>query len=290
LKRNLVVAVVGGKGGVGKTTVAVGLAVALSRNKKVLLVDSDVDNPNCHESLNLKVQKLKDVNSFLPKIDESRCIRCGICVSSCPEHALFMVPKTAPKILESNCSGCKSCFYSCPVAAIEESSKVLGEIFFAEKDNIRLVGGKLKPGEARSPLVVEALMKHVKEEAKNYDIVVVDCAPGVGSAITRALKKANLAIVVTEPTPLGINTLKLSATLLKRLSIPYLVVLNKANVSQEFREQILKEHNVVVEIPYDNSLIEASAKRSHIVIEAPSHPASLALAKLSNEVSSTQLT
>ncbi|NHV06458.1 MAG: AAA family ATPase [Thaumarchaeota archaeon] len=284
MKTNLV-AVVGGKGGVGKTTVAVGLAISLSKSKKVLLVDSDVDNPNCHESLNLKVQKLKDVTSFLPKIDESRCIKCGACVSSCSEHALFMVPKTVPKLLENNCSGCKSCFYSCPVAAIEESSKVLGEVFFAEKNNIKLVGGKLKPGEARSPLVVEALMEYAIGEAKNYDMVVVDCAPGVGSTVTRALKKANLAIVVTEPTPLGINTLKLSTMLLEKLSIPYLIVLNRANVSQEFRERILEEHNVVAEIPYDNSLIEASAKRSHIIIEAPNHPASLALVKLGNKIS-----
>lgn len=285
MNSNLTIAIVGGKGGVGKTTVAVGLAIALSKSKKVLLVDGDVDNPNCHESLNLSIQKLKDVVAFLPKIDEARCVKCGICVNSCPEHALFMMPKTIPKVVESSCSGCKACFFSCPATAIKESSKVLGEIFFAEKDNIKLVGGRLKPGEARSPLVVEALMKYVVEEARNHDVVVVDCAPGVGSVVTRVLKKANFAIVVTEPTPLGINTLKLSTALLKKLNIPYFVVLNRANISREFHEQILKEHNVVVEIPYDNSLIEASSKRSHIINELPNHPASLALVKLSDKIS-----
>lgn len=286
MKRTPTVAIIGGKGGVGKTTVAVGLALILSKNKKVLLVDSDVDNPNCHEALGLSPQKLIDITSFLPKIDESKCLKCGACVNSCPEHALFMIPRTIPRVIESNCSGCKACFFSCPTSAILESSKVLGEIFSTELSNLKLVGGKLKPGEARSPLVVEALMKHILEERRNYDMVVVDCAPGISSTITRVLKKIDFAVVVTEPTSLGINTLTLVTSLLKKLSLPYLVVLNKSNISLELHEKVLRDYEVAAEIPYDKSIIEASAKRSHIVSVAPNSPASLALTKLSSKVMS----
>ncbi|HID06249.1 MAG TPA: cobalamin biosynthesis protein CobQ, partial [Armatimonadetes bacterium] len=199
-----IVAVTGGKGGVGKTTVAVGLALAfVRRGLSVLLVDADVDNPNCHELLGVSVEKLADVTSFLPAIDESRCTGCGICVGICPDFALLIKPGEAPKVVESRCSGCMACSFACQVGAIIRSTKVLGELFTAARYNLRLIGGKLKPGEARSPLVVDALLKRAMAERGDYDVLVIDSAPGLGNAVVRALRVADLAVVVTKPTPLG---------------------------------------------------------------------------------------
>lgn len=285
MSRPPVIVVTGGKGGVGKTTIAVGLALALvRRGLNVLLADADVDNPSCHEFLGVNIEKLTDVTSFLPVVDESRCTGCGICVGACPDFALLMKAGEAPKVIESRCSGCMACFFACPVKAVIQSAKVLGELFTATHGNLKLVGGKLRPGEARSPLVVNALLRHVAAERDSYDTVVIDSAPGLGNTVIRVFRTADFAVVVTEPTPLGLNTLKLTTSALEKVGKPYVVVINRSNISQDFHKKIVESYDVIAEIPYDRTIIETSARRSHIISEVPDHPVSRALLELSEEV------
>ena len=52
-----IIAVASGKGGVGKSTVAVNLAVALAKNHRVGLLDSDVYGPSVPKMLNLENQR-----------------------------------------------------------------------------------------------------------------------------------------------------------------------------------------------------------------------------------------
>lgn len=280
-----IVAVTGGKGGVGKTTVAVGLALAfIKRGLSALLVDADVDNPNCHELLGVSVEKLADVTSFLPAIDESRCTGCGICVGICPDFALLIKPGEAPKVVESRCSGCMACSFACQVGAIIRSTKVLGELFTAARANLRLIGGKLKPGEARSPLVVDALLKRAMAKRSDYDVLVIDSAPGLGNAVVRALRVADLAVVVTEPTPLGLNTLRLTALALERIGKPYFVVINRSDISPSFYRKIAESFSIAAEIPYDRLVVEVGARRTHMLNEDQNHPMSRALLELSEKI------
>lgn len=69
MKKPVKIIVLAGKGGVGKSTVATGLALALSkRGHKVLMFDTDIDGPNCRRLLGV-MDKVMYVDSFMHPID-----------------------------------------------------------------------------------------------------------------------------------------------------------------------------------------------------------------------------
>lgn len=71
------IAVTGGKGGTGKSTVASSLGVVMAERGRVLLADADVECPNDHLILSAKRKKLRDVYQPVPKWDFSKCTKCG---------------------------------------------------------------------------------------------------------------------------------------------------------------------------------------------------------------------
>ena len=85
------IAVTGGKGGVGKSTIAVLLANKfLKQGKKVILCDLDVECPNNYLLLGQKLNKPKSfVFAQFPKLDNTKCQKCGRCVKVCRSNAVF---------------------------------------------------------------------------------------------------------------------------------------------------------------------------------------------------------
>ena len=65
------------------------------------------------------------VRNYLPQIDLSRCNRCGLCVSDCPEVALIMTPE-GPIFKEPIiCTYCTSCEKICPLGAIRAPLRII---------------------------------------------------------------------------------------------------------------------------------------------------------------------
>ena len=151
------IAVTGGKGGTGKSTVAVALAHNLAKNKKVLLVDMDVDCPGDNLLLGLKIKKVRDVENMIPKFDLDKCIKCGQCARVCREHAIVFIKNKNPIFIFDQCTGCKACKIVCPVGAISETKQKIGEIFIGNKKNLTLISGRMKPGIEESSLIVNAV-------------------------------------------------------------------------------------------------------------------------------------
>jgi len=256
------IAITGGKGGTGKSTIATALSYKLSKTKKVLLLDLDVDCPNDDLILGVKTKKVKDVEIMIPKFDYKKCVKCGLCSKVCREHAIVFVKGNFPFVIQEQCIGCKACKIACPRNAITEAKQKIGEIFIGKKGNITLIGGKMKPGIEESSLVVNAVKKF-SEQYKNYDYVIVDTAAGTHCPVISALIDCNMVFAVTEPTPLGHHDLELILKLTKKLKIKTRIILNRSNIAnKKIIENLARRYKskIIAEIPYSKEIEKCYAE------------------------------
>ncbi|MFA4640082.1 P-loop NTPase [Pyrococcus kukulkanii] len=262
------IAISGGKGGTGKSTVAINVAVELAKRFKLILADLDVEAPNDHLLLGVELQNEEEVNQFMPKFDYSKCIKCRKCAEVCEEHAIITLKDGTPFLMPTLCSGCRACEIVCPVpGAIQEGSRLIGHTYVTPTPyGFTLVTGKLREGEERSmPLVVAA-----KKRLKNldYELLIVDTAAGTGNTVSKAIEGSQLLIAVTEPTPLGIHDTELILQLGKLMGIETWVVINRAdlgNVNEVYERAERYNAKVIAEIPYSENIVKTYVSGTPIV-------------------------
>ena len=259
----MIIGVTGGKGGTGKTVLAVNLAVALAKEgKDVAYLDCDADCPSAHIIAGVELKDKTEVRSFLPRFIEDKCRRCGKCVEACEFNALYQLKGRVPTLVESLCSGCGACMVACPVGAIEESDKVIGWTYAAERHGVKFFSGELKPSEPLTEKIVDAVKQ--RGLAEKHDIVIVDTAAGAHCQVVCALEGCDKAIAVTEPTLFGEHDLKVISEVLEKLKIPYQVVLNRSTISDRKIKSSL-------EIPYDRNMVECYVEGVPIIKRYPEH-------------------
>lgn len=256
------IAITGGKGGTGKSTVATALALELKKYGRVLLVDADVDCPNDHLILGIQREKIREVENMVPEFDKEKCIKCEVCAEVCKENAIVQVKDQYPILVPDQCTGCRACEFACPVEAISESKQVIGEIFKG-KGEIDSVSGEMKPGIEESSLIVNSLKEEVENIKEDYDYIIIDTAAGTHCPVISALTDVNMGIAVTEPTPLGEHDLKLIIELMKELGVKSKVILNRCDISD--KKNILEtaeKHNseVIAQIPYSKEIEKRYSK------------------------------
>lgn len=256
-----VLGVTGGKGGVGKTTVAVNLAVALAdMGYRIALADADVDAPNAAILLGLPLQNPDDVTIMIPLIEESKCNSCGDCVKACRKNALFL-PKGSTPILMGECNGCEACLMVCPTIAIYRGEMPVGKTYKTERGNLTLYTGELIPGTEESSFVVNALKRRVFNDAHDFNVIIVDTSPGTHCNVINALKGVDTVFAVTEPTPLGAHDLELILRLIDLIGLKGSVVLNRSDLPgvKDGIDTVARKHNadVSIEIPMDELLVKS---------------------------------
>lgn len=238
----MVITVASGKGGTGKTTFAVNLAYALAqRGERVRLLDCDVEEPNDHLFVKPHFTEKRAVTVLKPVWDAAKCTACGKCAKACHYNAIAVVKK---KVLIFNelCHSCGVCTYVCPEGALSERDAVIGTVqaaphhapfFFAH--------GLMNIGEALAPNVVRA----VKEYIDSHAINIVDASPGTACPVVAAIKGADVALLVTEPTPFGLNDLKLAVGLTLKLGVPTGIIVNRS----DGEDRLIAEYAQAVGIP-----------------------------------------
>lgn len=260
------IAITGGKGGTGKSTYAVLLANRLiGQNKKVVLVDCDVECPNIYLLLGQKLGRSKGfVYAKFPVLDKAKCVKCGQCVKACYSNAIFQAPGKYPVFLPELCSACGACWLSCPQKAIGTKKKETGKIFVNKiNNNFTLITGEAKPALEETGPVVFKVKEYAIALAKKQkaDVILFDTAAGTHCPVITALLDCNFAYAVTEPTPMGAYDLKLILELLKKLKVPAKIILNQADLGKKERViQALKKFQIkkiTEEIPYSKRLVEA---------------------------------
>ena len=177
------IAVTGGKGGTGKSTIATSLAMVFSEmGKKTMLVDADVDCPDDHLMLSIKRKKSEDVYQPVPSFDAKKCTMCGKCAEVCKQNCIVFVKGKPPAFIPDMCIGCKACIAVCPSGVVRESRKKIGEIFTGSNYGIKLVSGQLGIGQLASGEMVSETRKFSEsvEKKQGIDVTIIDSAAGIG--------------------------------------------------------------------------------------------------------------
>lgn len=213
-----------GKGGTGKTTVATSLArVAADLGQSVAYVDCDVEDPNGHLFLHPELATSAPVSMSIPVVDLDLCTHCGMCEDICQFNAIVCLPDQI-LLFPEMCHSCGGCGMICPVGAIDESERAIGQIARGSAGQIRFINGRLNVGEAKSPPVIRATRSAVPK----VDLEIVDAPPGTSCPVVESLRGSDFTILVTEPTPFGLNDLQLTVPVVRKPSIPVGVVVNRS--------------------------------------------------------------
>lgn len=248
----MIISVASGKGGTGKTTVAVNLSLALSQEDQVQFIDCDVEEPNAHLFLKPRILNRKEVLVQIPEVIEDRCTYCGRCAEVCAYKAIAVV-KGAVLIFPELCHSCGGCSLFCPEKAIKEVGQRIGmmETGYSELGP-SFVHGWLDIGQSMSP----PLIREIKKQIEPGKQVIIDSPPGTSCPMVEAVKKSDFCLLVTEPTPFGLNDLKLSVETLRMMKIPLGVVINKAGIGDSGLEEYCQQEKIpiLMKIPFDREI------------------------------------
>jgi len=258
------IAVASGKGGTGKTTVAVNLFHYISKEltPKIQMIDCDVEEPNDMLFFpDAKISSEKSATQSIPTVDKSKCTYCGKCVDWCEFNAIVVIPLAGfAEVNTSLCHSCGACSVACGFEAISEKPEMIGTIRHYRIGQYGIISeGRLKIGSARQTL----LIKQVKQQALDYmDVVIFDAPPGTSCPVVETVADADYIILVTEPTPFGLYDLKLTVELLKDIGNPFGVVINKAGLGDRKVHDYLSDKQIELlgEIPFNRNYASQYAK------------------------------
>jgi MinD superfamily P-loop ATPase len=252
------IAVASGKGGTGKTTVAVGLAAVLAESgAKVVYADCDVEEPNGHLFLRPEIRESGAATLSYPVVDKEACISCGKCQQICRYKAIILI-MDKPLVFPEMCHACGGCALICPTGAITEAQREIGVIETGESNGIGFIHGRLHIGQILSP----PLIRQVKARIPGDTIAILDCPPGTSCPVITALRGADYILLVTEPTPFGLNDLRLAADAARELRIPFGVLINRADIGTRETERYCEKNAISIlgKIPDDRSVAEAYSR------------------------------
>jgi len=257
----MIISVASGKGGTGKTTIATSLALSMG---SVQFLDCDVEEPNAHIFLKPEINEKISAGMLVPEVDNSKCNYCGKCAEVCEFNAIVVIKKKVLFFPEL-CHGCGGCTYVCPEKAIKEVEREIGVIEGGTAGKIDFLHGVLNVGEPMAPPLIRKVKGFINHERD----VIIDASPGTSCPVVEAVSKSDFCLLVTEPTPFGLNDLRLAVEMLRKLTIPFGVVINCADVGDDEVKNYCESEGIAIHmsIPWDRRIAE-SYSRGIPLIEA----------------------
>jgi len=260
------ITIASGKGGTGKTTVAVNLALSVFEQEPGQFLDCDVEEPNAHIFLKPRIEEVSPVEKLLPAVDEASCTHCGDCAKACEFNAIAVIGKKV-LIYDELCHGCGLCRMVCPTGAVREVPHELGVVESGTARHFPFHHGLLNVGEAMATPIIHALKTKIDPDR----LAILDAPPGTGCPTIAALYRADLALLVTEPTPFGLHDLEAAVGVARTLEVPTAVILNRTGIGDDRVEDYCQQEGIpiVMRIPFDRDIASLCAAGIPLVDAVP---------------------
>jgi len=282
------IAVISGKGGTGKSSIAAAFATL---NGKVVVADCDVDAANLyllfyptHEEEIVYIAGHKAV------INYDLCTTCGICESYCRFDAISVI-NSRMVISGISCDGCFLCSHICPENAIKMVQNDKSRMYSGSFRNGKMVYGRLAPGEENSGKLVNIVREKAKAVAKenNLEIIILDGPPGIGCPVISTITGVDKVVIVTEPTISGLHDLKRTIEIVKKFNLPAFVVINRYDLNFSMSKQIEEwcnqnENAIVGLLPFDRQVTKAMVQSKSITEFNPNHEISKKIKAIWNKI------
>jgi MinD superfamily P-loop ATPase len=265
----MIISVTSGKGGTGKTTISTNLAMSLSSvGQKVQYLDCDAEEPNGHIFLKPDIEIMEDVTVPVPQVDLAKCTGCRKCGRLCQYSAILSL-KGNVLVFENLCHSCGGCMAICPEGAITEKQRKIGIAEFGTSNGVYFGHGRLDIGAIQTP----ALIRHVKKRIKQDAINIIDAPPGTSCPVIESIKGSDFVLLVTEPTPFGLNDSVLAVDMVRQLKMPFAVAINRSNIGNDALMQYCQQENinVLIQIPNDRKIAESYSRGVMIVGAMPDY-------------------
>ena len=251
------IAIASGKGGTGKTTVAVSLALSLL-DQHPLFLDCDVEEPNAALFLNADFDEERDVVQMIPQVDMNVCTKCGRCAEVCQYHAIAVIGQQI-LVFPELCHACGSCTLNCPVNAIEEVPDIIGKLERAQIGSMLFAQGTMNIGQAMAVPVIRQLKKWVNVAEYLNHPTILDAPPGASCPVVETLRGVDVVLLITEPTPFGLHDLRAAVAVARdELRLPVAVIINRDGVGDSGVQTFCDAEHipVLMHIPLDRAIAE----------------------------------
>lgn len=268
----MIVAIASGKGGTGKTTVAVNLALSVGAAEKVF-VDCDVEEPNAALFLHPTLTGSQEVGILIPQVDAAKCTACGRCAEVCAFNAIAVVGQQV-LVFPELCHGCGSCTLNCPEGAISEVLNVTGRLEWGQANGVRFWQGEMNVGQAMATPIIHQLKKRALNGLSAERLAILDAPPGAACPVVESVQGADFALMVTEPTPFGLHDLRIAVEVIRdELHIPVGVVVNRDGVGDAGVDAYCAAENIpiLMRIPLDRRIAEAYSEGVPLVRALPEY-------------------
>jgi len=255
VRNKLIISIASGKGGTGKTSVAVGIAKSLEFCQ---FLDYDVEAPNASFFLKPDIKNVEKVTIKQPYFLSGTGADFSKCADFCHYNAVAYV-KGEVVFFPELCHGCGGCILVGPQGAVREKDIVVGEVMKGKaKPGIDFLMGDLIPGNLRTISIQVKLEEYIDKD----ETVIIDCPPGTSCSMVTAVKNSDYCILVTEPTPFGLNDLEISLEVLRNLKIPHGVIINRDGIGDGAVEEFCNKGNIRIleKIPNDINIAKAYSK------------------------------
>jgi len=281
----MIITVASGKGGTGKTTVAVNLALSITADSQdltdkrsvnpvnPLFLDCDVEEPNAALFLKPTIEERKEVGQLIPEVDPEKCTYCGRCAEVCQYHAIAVVGQKV-LVFPELCHGCGSCTLNCPTGAISEVLDVMGTIERGWAGPVEFAQGTMDVGEPMAVPIIRQLKQWVIPPEPGDRPIILDAPPGTACPVVESMRGADFVLLVTEPTPFGLHDLRLAVEVARdELGLPVGVVINRDGIGDQGVESYCAAEGIpiLMRIPIDRRIAEAYSEGIPLVEALPGY-------------------